>query len=90
MNKLILYSSLFGTYTHVAIRNIYTNYTVCLDESNISAGIGKQVFFTKLQIEGKRGSTINGKHLLSSAYILSQHFILSLGSYVDRPKCSAN
>ena len=74
MNKLILYSSLFGTYTHVAIRNIYTNYTVCLDESNISAGIAKQVLFTKLQIEGKRGSTINGKHLLSSAYFNVTNF----------------
>ena len=90
MNKLILYSSFLHNYTQVAKKNIFTNYTVCLDKSYTSASITKQVPFTKRLIEGRRGSRINGKHLLSSEFIFSHYFILDLISYVDRSKCSAN
>ena len=60
MNKLILYSSLFHSYTQVAKKKIDTNYTVFLEKSNTSATITKEVLFTKLLIEGRRGSRIMG------------------------------
>ena len=82
----MLCSSLVHSYIQVAKKDIYINYTVCLGKSNTSASNTKQVIFRKPLMEGRRGSRINGQHLLSSEYIFSHYFILDLGSYVDRSK----
>lgn len=76
MNKLIFYSNLFHNYAQAAKKNVYTNYTACFGKSNTSVSITKQVLFTESLIEGRRGSRINGKHLISPEYIFSRYFIL--------------